>query len=219
MTRGVRKVVVKSEGSVEPLVGETVKIVKTLLGGDDPTGFGKIRVYPPTVVEVLAKRTKTYRLPSGETKGQRMVQFKDTRTGEVYPEVKMGSLLHAAGLVEEEEQDAGSIIDVIEYRLQLRREVGTPDPSSSPFAALSGLKDQMEREGELRALWLLGHFGEPIVLANDLSYRGKLIAASGQTVTIEGSATVEGMVIVELEGGFRYKAEFDSAVDAIPNLG
>jgi hypothetical protein len=147
-----------------------------------------------------------------------MVQFKDTRTGQIYPEVKMGSLLHAAGLIQEEEQDTGSSGHVIAYRIQLRREA-RENQVASPFAALSGLKAELESGLEQRRALLRGHFGEPIVLANDLSYRGKLIAASGQTVTIEGSATVEGMVIVELEGGFRYKAEFDSAVDAIPNLG
>lgn len=196
--------------TVEPEVGETVKIVKTLRGGNHPNGFSKIRVEPttwvglsihPTIVQVTGKRT--------DNNGVRKVRFTNIVTGEEYPEVKMGALLHAAKLVEA--NDTPDILGSLELAAYQRRHESEMKENCSPFSALAGLKAKMEAERQ--EMVEAGFESEQeYILASDLIH-DRLIAASDQKVKVV--VVNKCGVIVEVDDGRRTLVPADLLKTAI----
>ena len=188
-----------------PVLGELVPIVKTLYGGNDPNdpyGFSKVRIYPPTTVRVEGIRAKTHRDPeTTELVSTVLVRLVDIKTGEEYPEVKMGSLLHAGGLVEEDDLE-GKGFFLPSDLCSAPKECEQPILASNEtlLALRERLAAEEARRAELGRVTKLDSVGEVFELERHLTTReaGELAKAGARVKVLE--VPRQGHLTLEIEG-------------------
>jgi len=166
-------------------VGNTYQLVEDIYLRDPHDLFAWIYIScRPGKVEVISRRTDTFKNSHNVTDGIEWIRLREVHNGREHPEIKTGTLLRAAGLVEEVDNEGRRFF--FEDELHSKPE-GFDEPSLSSNSALSALKAQMEAEEAAAEAALRDAIRDPervLKLTRELPAPNNLVAVAGDKVQV-----------------------------------